>query len=57
MSAAPWRDRSPRERAVLGAVGAMVALAVNSKEMVHKVYDKAIALGAKDEGAAGPRGE
>ena len=37
--------------------GVMVALAVNSKEMVHKVYDKAIALGAKDEGAAGPRGE
>ena len=28
MSAAPWRDRSPRERAVLGAVGAMVALAL-----------------------------
>jgi catechol 2,3-dioxygenase-like lactoylglutathione lyase family enzyme len=37
--------------------GMMVALAVNSKEMVHKVYDKAIALGAKDEGPAGPRGD
>ena len=35
--------------------GTMVALAVDSKEMVHKVYDKAIALGAKDEGPAGPR--
>jgi catechol 2,3-dioxygenase-like lactoylglutathione lyase family enzyme len=35
--------------------GVMVALAVDSKEMVHKVYDKAIALGAKDEGPAGPR--
>jgi len=35
--------------------GVMVALAVDSKEMVHKVYDKAIELGAKDEGPAGPR--
>jgi len=33
----------------------MVALAANSKEMVQKVYDKAIALGAKDEGPVGPR--
>jgi predicted lactoylglutathione lyase len=37
--------------------GVMVALAVTSKEMVHKVYDKAIALGAQDEGPAGPRFE
>jgi len=37
--------------------GTMVALAVNSKELVHKVYDKAIELGGKDEGSAGPRGE
>jgi predicted lactoylglutathione lyase len=37
--------------------GVMVALAVNSKEMVHKVYDKALALGGKDEGPAGPRGD
>jgi catechol 2,3-dioxygenase-like lactoylglutathione lyase family enzyme len=37
--------------------GMMVALAANSKEMVHKVYDKAIALGAKDEGPAGPRSD
>ena len=37
--------------------GTMVALAVNSKEMVHKVYDKAIELGGKDEGPAGPRME
>ncbi len=35
--------------------GVMVALAANSKEMVQKVYDKAIALGAKDEGPVGPR--
>jgi len=37
--------------------GTMVALAVDSKEMVHKVYDKAIELGAADEGPAGPRGD
>ena len=37
--------------------GTMVGLAVDSKEMVHKVYDKAIELGGKDEGAAGPRGD
>jgi catechol 2,3-dioxygenase-like lactoylglutathione lyase family enzyme len=37
--------------------GVMVALVVDSKEMVHKVYDKAIALGGKDEGPAGPRGD
>jgi len=35
--------------------GTMVALTVNSKEMVHKVYDRALELGAKDEGPAGPR--
>jgi catechol 2,3-dioxygenase-like lactoylglutathione lyase family enzyme len=37
--------------------GVMVALTVASKDMVHKVYDKAIALGAQDEGPAGPRFE
>lgn len=37
--------------------GTMVALAANSKETVDRVYARAIALGAKDEGAAGPRGE
>lgn len=37
--------------------GTMVALVVDSKELVHKVYDKAIALGGKDEGPAGPRGD
>jgi catechol 2,3-dioxygenase-like lactoylglutathione lyase family enzyme len=35
--------------------GTMVALIVDSKEMVHRVYDKAIELGARDEGPAGPR--
>ncbi len=37
--------------------GTMIAFAVDSKEMVHKVYDKAIELGARDEGPAGPRGD
>lgn len=37
--------------------GTMVALAVDSKELVHAVYEKALELGASDEGAAGPRGE
>lgn len=35
--------------------GVMVALAVDSKEKVDKLYKKAIELGAKDEGPAGPR--
>lgn len=35
--------------------GTMVALAVDSQEAVHRVYDKAIELGGEDEGAAGPR--
>ena len=37
--------------------GVMVALAMPNKEMVDKVYAKAIALGAKCEGPAGPRGD
>lgn len=37
--------------------GVMVALEADSKEMVHRIYDKAIALGAKDEGPAGPRSD
>lgn len=37
--------------------GVMVGLAVDSKEKVDKVYKKALELGAKDEGPAGPRGE
>ncbi len=36
--------------------GTMVALMVDSPEAVHRVYDKAIELGASDEGPAGPRG-
>lgn len=37
--------------------GVMVALVVDSKEKVDRVYRKAMSLGAKDEGPAGPRGE
>ena len=37
--------------------GVMVALAVNSRDKVDSVYRKAMELGAKDEGPAGPRGE
>ena len=37
--------------------GVMVALVVDSKEKVDRIYKKAIALGAKDEGPNGPRGE
>jgi predicted lactoylglutathione lyase len=37
--------------------GVMVALQMPNKEMVDKIYAKAIALGAKDEGPAGPRGD
>jgi predicted lactoylglutathione lyase len=37
--------------------GVMIAFVVNSKELVDRVYAKAMALGAKDEGPAGPRGE
>ena len=37
--------------------GVMVAIQVADKEMVHKVYDKAIELGGTDEGPAGPRGD
>ncbi|MBI2992836.1 MAG: VOC family protein [Gammaproteobacteria bacterium] len=37
--------------------GVMVALAADSREKVNALYSKAIALGAKDEGKPGPRGE
>ena len=33
----------------------MVALVVDSKEKVDALYKKAMSLGAKDEGAPGPR--
>lgn len=37
--------------------GTMVALAADAPATVDKIYKKAIALGAADEGAAGPRGD
>ena len=37
--------------------GAMVALAMDSRDKVDALYRKAIELGAKDEGAPGPRGD
>ena len=37
--------------------GVMVALAVDSPEKVQKLHAKALALGGKDEGAPGPRGD
>jgi len=34
----------------------MIALVVDSPEKVDRVYRRAMELGAKDEGPAGPRG-
>jgi catechol 2,3-dioxygenase-like lactoylglutathione lyase family enzyme len=37
--------------------GVMVAIAVDSRDQVNRLHRKALELGSKDEGAAGPRGE
>ncbi len=37
--------------------GVMVALAVDSRAKVDAIHKKALALGGKDEGPVGPRGE
>ena len=37
--------------------GVMVALGCDKPETVDRLYNKAMALGAADEGPAGPRGE
>ena len=37
--------------------GVMIALALKEPAQVDKLYRKAMELGAKDEGAAGPRGD
>ncbi len=37
--------------------GVMVAIACDKPETVDKLYNKAIELGATDEGPAGPRGD
>ena len=40
-----------------GGNGTMLALAAPSRQVVDKVYAKAMALGSKDEGAPGLRGD
>jgi len=37
--------------------GVMVALIVDAREKVDRLHKKALALGGKDEGAVGPRGD
>ena len=37
--------------------GVMIALLADSKEKVAAIYNKAMELGAKDEGEPGPRGD
>jgi len=37
--------------------GVMAAIVVDSRDKVDLLYQKAMALGAQDEGPAGPRGE
>ena len=37
--------------------GVMIAIAAKDPAMVDAIYNKAIELGAQDEGAAGPRGD
>lgn len=37
--------------------GVMVSLVANGKQQVDAIHRKALELGAKDEGAPGPRGE
>ncbi len=58
-----WSDGGPGlglikpfdKKAATCGNGTMVALAVDSQEKVKALYDKAIALGAKDEGGPGLR--
>ena len=47
---------STRNTATVGN-GVMVALVVDSRDKVDRLYAKALALGATDEGPAGPRGD
>lgn len=37
--------------------GVMIGLLAKTKEQVDQLYQKALSLGAQDEGPAGPRGE
>jgi catechol 2,3-dioxygenase-like lactoylglutathione lyase family enzyme len=43
-------------KAATGGNGTMIALSMDSTAKVDALYNKAIELGAKDEGAPGPRG-
>ena len=68
-----WRPSSPGPRRPAGRCcrvikpydkkpatvgnGVMVALAAKSKAQVDAIHRKALELGAKDEGAPGPRGD
>lgn len=44
------------EKPATAGNGVMVALAVRSVALVENAYQRALALGASDEGAPGPRG-
>jgi predicted lactoylglutathione lyase len=44
-------------KAATAGNGTMVAIAVDSRDEVGRVHAKALALGGKDEGAVGPRGD
>lgn len=44
-------------KAATAGNGTMVSLVVNERALVDAVHRKALELGAKDEGAAGPRGD
>jgi catechol 2,3-dioxygenase-like lactoylglutathione lyase family enzyme len=44
-------------KAATAGNGTMVAIAVDSRDKVDRVHAKALALGGKDEGAVGSRGE
>jgi len=45
------------EKAASVGNGVMIALAASSKAQVDQIHKKALELGAKDEGAPGPRGD
>ena len=45
------------QRPATAGNGTMVALVVQQREQVDRLHAKALALGAQDEGAVGPRGE
>jgi len=51
MICTPWNKEEPS-----AGNGVMVALKVDSREMVERVHARALELGAADEGAPGPRG-